>query len=249
MIDFFLRCWLGTLRYRWSRLYRRLFENRYRKSTLPPVMSLEDIRAILDQVRWVPDSLLQLYDAVSYPAATWARKRDDCDGFASLAAALLLSWRPESSPVLLTVVMRPVKDSHTVCIFRDDHGWLRVYDNNTLRGEVYRSYSEVAGTILRENHRLVCWDVADPLTLKTLEFHDALPEKPEEIADSLKNSARQPEAVQPVAKTPASKDKTPLATWVVVGILILGAVASGIWGFTTRPVQNGTFRANFNAGT
>ncbi len=171
IVESLLRFWLHSGRYRWSRVYRRLFEGRYLKYPLPAASSLMDIKSTLDQIQWTPDSVLRLFDCVSYPEATWVRKKDDCDGFSSLAAALIQTWKPECNPVLLTVIVMPVKNSHTVCVFTDDQDKLRFFDNNTLRSESYSNYGEIAAAIKTENNKLVCWDIVNPFGLKTIEFH------------------------------------------------------------------------------
>jgi hypothetical protein len=43
MFDAFLRWWLRSGRYGWSRLRRRLFERKYLKVALPEAASLEEI--------------------------------------------------------------------------------------------------------------------------------------------------------------------------------------------------------------
>ena len=79
------------------------------------------------------DGPLHLYDSISYPQTVWARKKDDCDGFAILAAALLQRWEPSSRPVLLTAMLRPMRRSHTVCVFNVPGAGLWFFDNGTLR--------------------------------------------------------------------------------------------------------------------
>jgi hypothetical protein len=170
IMDFFLKWWLRTGRYGWSRL-RRLFEHRYLATALPTVSSLKDIEAALRQVTWTMDGPLHLYDCISYPQTTWAKKKDDCDGFASLAAELLYRWDPTCNPVLLTAILRPVQSSHTVCVFTAPHGDLCFFDNYLLQRGDYRSYDDIAAKISQQAKRLVCWDVRNPFTLELLEFH------------------------------------------------------------------------------
>lgn len=171
--DLLLRWWLRSARGPWSRFRRRVFERKYLRTALPSVNSLADVEAALKQLTWTGDGPLYLYDAISYPQTTWARKRDDCDGFASLAAELLNRWNPAEAPVLLTAGVRPVAASHTVCVFRREQGDLGFFDNEQLRIEGYRTCAEVVSRIASNGKRLVCWDVKDPATLKTLEFHRA----------------------------------------------------------------------------
>ena len=171
IIDRFLIWWLHSGRYRWSRLRRRLCERRYLTTALPTVSSLKEIEACLGKVKWTMDGPLHLFDCISYPQVTWSKKKDDCDGFASLAAELLYRWNPDCNPVLVTAMVRPVRASHTVCVFIAPQGNLWFFDNYLLRDEDYQTYDEVVSRISQRSQRLVCWDVRDPTTLEMLEFH------------------------------------------------------------------------------
>ena len=171
IIDRFLIWWLRSGRYRWSSLRRRLFERRYLTTVLPTVNSLEEIQACLRQVTWTMDGPLHLFDCISYPHVTWARKKDDCDGFSSLAAELLNRWNPDCNPVLVTAMVRPVRNSHTVCVFTSPQGNLCFFDNSSLRCEDYQTYGEVVTRISEHSDRLLCWDVRAPATLELVEFH------------------------------------------------------------------------------
>ena len=137
---------------------------------LPAIDSLEDIEACLKQITWSGDGFWHLYDSISYPQTVWDKKKDDCDGFAILAAALLQRWNPDTSPVLITAIVRPIRKSHTVCIFKYRDG-LSFFDNSRLRSEDYSEYKDVVDEFTRKAERLICWDVVKPDTLKTLEFH------------------------------------------------------------------------------
>jgi len=171
IVDSFLAWWLRSGRYRWSWLRRRLCERRYLTVALPLVNSLEEIEVCLKQVTWTMDGPLHLFDCISYPQVTWAKKKDDCDGFASLAAELLYRWNPACHPVLLTVMVRPFRASHTVCVFTIPPGNLCFFDNDSLRCEDCQTYDEVVAGISQHADRLVCWDVRNPSTLEMIEFH------------------------------------------------------------------------------
>jgi hypothetical protein len=170
-IDRFLAWWLRTGRYGWSKFYQNMFERKYLSFALPEVNGLTEIKDCLSQVTWTMDGPLHLYDSISYPEAVWARKKDDCDGFAILAAALLRKCNSDSNPVLLTVIMRPVRLSHTVCVFMSKDGKLGAFDNASLHDKEYQSYEDVARQIAEHRGRLVCWDVRDPKTFDMIEFH------------------------------------------------------------------------------
>ena len=171
IVDTFLVWWLRTGRYWWSRVRRRLFEQRYLRVNLPKADSPGEIQACLEQVTWTMDGPLHLFDSISYPQVTWSKKKDDCDGFSTLAAALLKRLDSACNPVLATAMVRPVRKSHTVCVFRSSGAGFWFFDNHILRSEDYQTYGDVIARITRDAKRLVCWDVRDPDTLKMLEFH------------------------------------------------------------------------------
>ena len=170
LVSAFLVWWLRSPRYRWSWLRRRLFEGRYLDTELPTVNSLEEIETCLKQITWSGDGLFHLYDSISYPQTVWARKKDDCDGFAVLAAGLLLRWTATADPVLVTAIVRPTQSSHTVCAFRHGQGLL-FFDNDELRRGDFQEYRDVVAWFTRSAKSLICWDVVKPDTLETLEFH------------------------------------------------------------------------------
>ena len=170
LVSVFLVWWLRGPRYRWSRLRRRLFEGRYLDTELPTVSSLEEIETCLKQITWSGVGFLHLYDSISYPQTVWAKKKDDCDGFAVLAAGLLLRWTATTNPVLVTAIVRPTQSSHTVCAFRHGEGLL-FFDNDELRRGDFQEYRDVVAQFTRRAKCLVCWDVVKADTLETLEFH------------------------------------------------------------------------------
>ena len=173
IFDRFLIWWLKSIRYRWSRFRRKLCEAKYRNMSLPAVKSLEDIKSYLALVTWTMDGPLHLFDSISYPQTVWFKKKDDCDGFAILAAALLQQWKPSSKPVLITVMLRPMRRSHTVCGFYAFDEELRFFDNNALRQGSFQTYAEIAKEAIGDA-KLICWDIVDPDTLETIEFHKTL---------------------------------------------------------------------------
>ena len=117
------------------------------------------------------DGPLHLFDSISYPEVTWTKKKDDCDGFAILAAALLNQLNNEHSPALVTVMLRPIRLSHTVCAFKGPLEGLWFFDNDALRRVDCSKYDEIATIVGQRAERLVCWDVRNPDTLDMIEFH------------------------------------------------------------------------------
>jgi hypothetical protein len=170
LVDIFLTWWLKVGRYPWSRLYRTLLEQRYGKLSLPPAQSVAEVTSILEQVTWTMDGPLHLYDAISLPETVWSKKHDDCDGFAVLAATLLKRWDPSTTPALVTVMLHPAKESHTVCVFREGEQ-LRFFDNAHLNQNSYQNYEEVVKEVQKRGDRVICWDVVDPERLQVREFH------------------------------------------------------------------------------
>jgi hypothetical protein len=170
MINLFLRWWLSSGRYIWSRLRRWLFERRYLNIPLPTVNSLEEIADCLGQVTWTMDGPLHLYDSISYPETVWYKKKDDCDGFAILASKLLPGLQWNTNPVLITAIVRPVRSSHTVCGFSNSEGTLNFFDNSSLRRGDFNTYADIVAWI-KGDAKLVCWDVRNPVTFEVVEFH------------------------------------------------------------------------------
>lgn len=138
--------------------------------TLPIVNSLEEIADCLRQVTWTMDGPLHLYDAISYPETVWSKKKDDCDGFAVLAANLLQKLQPDTKPVLITAMVRPVHNSHTVCGFSNADGTLSFFDNNSLRQGDFKEYADIVAQI-KGKAKLVCWYVRNPVTFEMAEFN------------------------------------------------------------------------------
>lgn len=155
LVSAFLVWWLRGPRYRWSWLRRRLFEGRYPDTDLPTVNSLEEIETCLKQITWSGDGLLHLYDSISYPQTVWAKKKDDCDGFAVLAAELLQRWTAAADPVLIAAIVKPTQSSHTVCAFRDGQGLL-FFDNDELRRGDFQEYGNVGARFTRSAKSVIC---------------------------------------------------------------------------------------------
>ena len=116
------------------------------------------------------DGPLHLFDCISYPQTVWAKKKDDCDGFAILAAGLLRQWAPATNPVLVTAIVRPIRLSHTICAFRHSNKLL-FFDNSDLCTGDFQEYRDVVTRFTGKAKSLICWDIIKPDTLETLEFH------------------------------------------------------------------------------
>jgi hypothetical protein len=168
--DMFLRWWLGGPRYTWSKIRRTLFERGFLKNPLPPVNTLADVQACLRKIIWKQDGFAELFDRVSYPHRVWSKKKDDCDGFAVLAAALLDQWDKKTNPVIVTAMVPSLAHCHSVCVF-EMGGGLRYFSNSDLSPKIFTSYDKVIADFVNPAYRLVCWDVVEHDTLKKLEHH------------------------------------------------------------------------------
>ena len=156
IIEWFLRWWLRSGRYGWSKMRRCICERKYAKQPLPKIKSLEDVKECLKQVKWKQEGLLHLYDSISYPQTAWAKKEDDCDGFAVLAAELLYRLNPDYRPVIITSIVMPITRSHTVCAFNSLQGNMWFFDNAKLKRDGYISYAEIAAKIGHRGDRKIC---------------------------------------------------------------------------------------------
>jgi hypothetical protein len=123
----------------------------------------------LSEITWKQDSFAELFDCVSYPQRVWSKKKDDCDGFAVLAATLLNRWDPQTRPVIVTAVVTPLANGHSVCVFQQGGGF-RYFSNAALIPGIFQSYGEIVANFSPPN-RLLGWDVVKPDTLEQLEFH------------------------------------------------------------------------------
>lgn len=170
IIDRYLIWWLRRGRNWWSWLVRRISERRYLAYALPQVTSLEEVQECLAVIKWTMEGPLHLFDCIHYPQRTWFRKRGDADDFACLFAELLYRSRPDSNPVLVTVVTRPIRRTNTVCVFTNPQGALQVFDLGRI-GRGYQTYDEVVASISERAQKLVCWDIRNPITLEMLECH------------------------------------------------------------------------------
>ena len=146
-------------------------ERKYLKERLPDVTSPEDIEACLKKVQWKMEGLLHLYDSISYPQTVWATRKDDCDGFAVLAAELLYRLNSNYRPVLITVAMKPLSRSHTVCAFNNQQGQMWFFDNSRLRREGHSTYENIALTVGQRGKKIFCWDVRNHDSFDMIEFH------------------------------------------------------------------------------
>jgi hypothetical protein len=168
--DQFLKWWLHGPRYSWSKFRRFMFERGFLKKPLPPVKTLADIQSSLREITWVKDGLGELFDCISYPQRVWSKKKDDCDGFAILTAALLNQWDKNTKPVIVTAMVSSMTHCHSVCVFQLGGG-LRYFSNKELSPKTFASYKKIVADFVNPSYRLICWDIVEPNTLKQREFN------------------------------------------------------------------------------
>ena len=141
LIKIVAKLWLYSLRYYWSRVYRFFFERKYLKGVqLPQIGSFSDIQKELKRIKYSSDSIYKLFDSISYPETVWALKKDDCDGFAILTCKLLEQIGVKS--FIYTCVSENIKDSHSVCVFRDPKEII-IFDNGRLVKTKLQDFTQV----------------------------------------------------------------------------------------------------------
>lgn len=172
----FIRFWVRKGRLWWSKIYRKLFERKYLRKPLPeltlidteplkPEQVMNRLRWVLSKIEWRQDKWYMLSDAISYPQTVWAKKADDCDGFAILSATLLERARQHidglGEVVILTVVGSPIRNSHTITCFNLKGHWY-VTDNDRVYMSGLDSIEEIAEFYLRRLFRkYYCWQLID----------------------------------------------------------------------------------------
>lgn len=116
MSDFIIKigakCWF-RVRIPWSKFWR-FFE--WKRSPLPAIEGFSDLRAILNRIEWTPDPWWKLGDVLQSPEWTWAKRKDDCDGFALVSLAVMQKSKLGTG-FLVTAVTRPIRHSHSVALF------------------------------------------------------------------------------------------------------------------------------------
>lgn len=153
----FLRLGLYRLK---SRLYRFLFERKYRDVPVRPVSTLIEIGRRLGPKWWRADNWRQLWDAVSYPGRVQAYIDEgvpplsgfDCDEFAIYTAHVLnvSRLRYVYSPRFVTVLWRKgwLVEGHNVCAYSDGEE-LGFYDYGVWRVG-HSDYAALARSVCAE---------------------------------------------------------------------------------------------------
>ena len=163
--------------YLWSRVYRFLFERRYRNRLVGDgIYNLQDLEIRMSRFCWLTDRMMQLWDAIGEPGRVEAgfdnpeiRKKfgNDCDEAAAYCARVLSKKRFNYECVGIMSVVG-MDGGHNVCIFNDvskaidRQNWY--YIGNWYGGESrgpFHKEESIAFDIGRKLGGLVGWSIAD----------------------------------------------------------------------------------------
>lgn len=129
LVWFALKC---RLYYVWSKIYRFLYERKYRHVVLPKLNSIEEVEDLIGNISWRKDKWYMLWDAISIPQAAYGRYLDkkaggDCDDISILAVHLiedLIKRRKVQNFLQVGLLSVPWLDmsnkvgGHNVCIIK-----------------------------------------------------------------------------------------------------------------------------------
>ncbi len=73
----------------WSKLYRKLFERKYKEFPKDLPWSPAKVLDFFRECEWVADKWYMLWDAISKPEKFYSTKTGDCDEFAAMAGAVM----------------------------------------------------------------------------------------------------------------------------------------------------------------
>ena len=174
--------------YRWSRIYRWLWERKHDGTRLPSFHSIHILEDTVGSMCWRKDTWLMLWDAVSTPQAAWARhlngrKAGDCDDISIFAAVCMVDMRDKGYlPTVAGIWLLSVPwmdynrkvGGHNVCAYRYvEKGEVRFghisnwYDGERCEG--FQSLREVVLSILGLRTSMG-WALANPETLALVEY-------------------------------------------------------------------------------
>jgi hypothetical protein len=143
--------WLRCFRRPWSQFLNWMWKSECRP--LPRVNNLFHIQQALKLIGHKSD---RYGDWIQKPELTWGRKKGDCEDLARLAQALLAKIGVQS--FLLSVILKPGKYSHAVCVYQDV-AW-RVISNGILNPHGYEDLEEIIKSVAGKN-KLTCWSLED----------------------------------------------------------------------------------------
>lgn len=175
LVWFALKC---RLYYIWSKVYRFFAERKYKKNVvLPKLNSLNELEDLIGNIIWRKDKWYMLWDAISYPEATYGRyvtnKGSDCDDMAILAAFLLEDMKKHGKVNFMEVGLLSVPwlsknrgvGGHNVCIIKYKSGMDTYYAHisNWNMGKIQWAFPSVQSVVKEVLHgETLGWSVATP---------------------------------------------------------------------------------------
>ena len=135
----------------WSNIYRVIFESKYSKFNGPKCSSIVDVSRALRAIKYEHDGIKRFIDTVSYPQAVYERGRDDCDGSAIFAHAMI-AQNELARPWILSVAWLDEKNKyhgHAVCMYThvDDGSYSHIGNWNQSMPVKCEDFKEVIGSI------------------------------------------------------------------------------------------------------
>jgi hypothetical protein len=197
---FALKC---RLYYFWSRVYRFLYERKYKNVQLPYYGHLKDLEKVLGEMIWIEDDWTMLWDAISTPQATYQRHVDrqddedagDCDDISLFAAnriydrgSILRSDNDEDSYLVKVGLLscpwisaKGKAGGHNVCAFQYMElktgvaQWAHVsnWHNGKIQWGFNSLYDVVSAVVGRKKCTSLGWAFAS-INLKLQEYHWSL---------------------------------------------------------------------------
>jgi len=188
-----IRCRIWVI---WSKLYRFLYERKYRNYNMPFFSTFGELEATLAQMKWRKDGPMELMDAASLPQATYGRFKDgkaagDCEDISLFAATSIYFMKASllvaagsmiNDVYLLTVIWEgsgsKIVEGHSVCVFsyKAEDGIKWAWVSNWYGGKIQwerRNIGEIVARMMDEK-KLVRWALST-CNLKLVDSGTRLP--------------------------------------------------------------------------
>lgn len=159
--------------YVWSKVYRWLWERKYRGQEIPRYDTCARIEEVTGKMKWRKDTWLMLWDAISLPEATYYRHLhdggSDCDDIALFAINRLYEFARGNDTFLFykenacyltnlrsfgLLSVPWIRDGkaggHNVGVFKysdKDEGWLWAHVSNWYRGQIRYGFKSLPAVV------------------------------------------------------------------------------------------------------
>lgn len=166
----------------WSKLYRFLFQRKYKKVKLKQYNTLESIEKLFSKLSWKKDGIKELWDSIGTPE--WVQycldeiektgKQPqgslDCDDFSCYAAnAYILRCNEIAYLMSIAYKKLPTKkiSGHMICVIKRKNG---TYAHISNWGLFYgfKSLEDVVDDIIKNDKQLIGYSLIEPKRLKLL---------------------------------------------------------------------------------